>query len=89
MIKRKVIYHVVGQKWNDNKDNKGHRIGWVCKYCGSKTITIYIATSHDHTDERVNICTCGKGERFQDVWPRITRGIYPTYNMNHYIEYFS
>ena len=84
-----MTYRVVEQRWDSKKDNNRHERGWVCRYCKKKTTTVYIATSHDHTDERVNVCTCGVGRKFQEVWPTLTRGIYPTYPMEYYKEFFA
>lgn len=75
-------YRVVRTKWD-----KVQRAN-VCENCNNKPRTVYIATSHDHTDEFVTLCVCGFGKSFQEIWPIITKGIFPTHSMEDYKEYF-
>jgi hypothetical protein len=86
---KSMTYKVVKQKWSTDKKDTGYEQGWVCEHCGASTTTVYIPTSHDHTDESVNMCTCGQGQRFQDVWPTLTKNIYPNHPMEWYRRYFS
>jgi hypothetical protein len=39
----------------------------VCIHCGSETKAHYIVTGHDHTDDTLDVCNCGKGEDIDEV----------------------
>lgn len=84
-----MVYRVVNTVWDKTLNKKGYERGWVCEYCKEVTATIYIPTSHDHTDESVEMCTCGQGKSFQEVWPTVTKNICPNYPMEWYRRYFA
>jgi hypothetical protein len=55
-------YRVVDTVWDSSI--KQH----VCKYCNSVTRAHYIITGHDHTDESLDTCNCGKGTSIEEAY---------------------
>lgn len=45
---------------------------WVCRHCGAKTQTKYIATGHDHTDYRYDTCSCDGARKHGKPWVQLT-----------------
>jgi hypothetical protein len=71
-------YSVVNLVWNGEKN--------VCIHCGGDTVACYIATGHDHTDERADMCVCGGGIAFKDWWHDADIKN-PTHDIEFYVEY--
>ena len=71
-------YKAVNRKWNGKRN--------VCEHCGADTVSCYIATGHDHTDERADMCDCGGGIPFRQWWQE-TDPRNPTHDISYYAEY--
>ena len=58
-------------RWDNTKKRN------VCRYCGAETKSLYIATGHDHTDDRADLCGCGNGEDFRSFFARVRNATHP------------
>ncbi len=74
------MYKVVNLKWNEQRKAN------VCCHCESHTKTVFIATSHDHTDETFDLCCCGNGVDFKTAFNQV---INATYSIEEYKEYLN
>lgn len=68
-------FRVVEVRWSPRRYQN------VCSSCGRTTHSLYIATGHDHTDERADLCSCGAGVPFYEFFAKVK-------NPSHPIDYY-